>query len=114
MPGSWRIVEWNARQIANKIMDGSRAAIDETTSAAASQAASMRSGSVANITSEPATGSGSEASGRWGAFPEPGGDPFYELFAEVGTPFQTGDNAKRRAADSEYAQLADRIRAYGA
>lgn len=105
---NFRITEWNGAQLAKRARQASVHAIDETTQAAASQAAGMRSGSVANITSESATGN--PPTGRWGVFPEPHGDPFYELFHEVGSPTVAGDNAKRRAADSEYGRLADRIR----
>ena len=108
MVAGFRIESWHGRVIADKVLAAAVGAIDETTQAAASQAASMRSGRAANVTSEPAAGT--PPTGRWGVFPEPGGDPFWELFVEVGGPGHAGDNAKRRAADAEYSGLADRIR----
>ena len=103
-----RVKEWRGQEIARKVRDAAVEAIDETTEACARQAAAGRSGSIANIESEAA--SGDPPTGRWGLFPGPAGDPWYELFWEVGTAFIPGDNAKRRAADDQYGQLADRIR----
>ena len=109
MGEGWRITEWNGPQIVDRVRQAAVAAVDETTQAAASQAAGMRSGRAANITSEGA--SGDPPTGRWGLVPADQGDPFWELFIEVGGPGHAGDGAKRRAADSEYPRLADRIRA---
>ena len=114
MGKGFRIEQWNGRQIADSIKGAQVAALEETAQACVAQVQGMRSGRAAGVESEGAQSTGSGASVRWGMFPEPGGDPFYELFVEVGGPGHPGDAAKRRAADAEYGQLADRIRAnYG-
>ena len=108
MASPFRIERWHGDEIVERVRQASVDAIDETTQAAADRAASMRSGRAAELTSEGA--SGDPPTGRWGLFPEPGGDPYWELFVESGNQHRAGDNAKRRAADAEYGQLADRIR----
>lgn len=107
----FRIESWNGRQIADSLAAAQVAALEETAQACVRQVAGMRSGRAAAVESEGAQTNGRGASVRWGLFPEPGGDPFWELFVEVGGPGHPGDNAKRRAADVEYPQLAERIRA---
>ena len=114
MARGWRLEEWNGDEIARKVRAAEVEAVQETIDAAAATAAGMRTGSHSDITSEAAEETSTGATGRWGNFPEPGGDPFHELFRETGTAYLPGDNAKRRAADQEYANLADRIRnSYG-
>lgn len=110
MPG-FRIEEWHGNRILESIMGAQLSALDETAQACVSQVQGSRSGRAAGVESEGAQMSGRGGSVRWGLFPEPQGDPFWELFVEVGGPGHPGDNAKRRAADAEYRQLADRIRA---
>lgn len=107
----YRITSWNASKILEGVRSAEVAAVEETAQACVSQVQGMRQGRAANIESEGAQSTGQGASVKWGLFPEPQGDPFWELFVEVGGPGHPGDSAKRRAADAEYPRLADRIRA---
>lgn len=108
---NWRITQWNALKILEGVKAAELSALEETAQACVSHVQGMRSGRAGAVESEGARPSGSGASVRWGLFPEPGGDPFWELFVEVGGPGHPGDNAKRRAADQEYSKLPGRIRA---
>lgn len=104
-------LNWRGAEVLAAVRAAELEAIDETTEACAQEAAAERSGQTGDITNEPATQDGSVTTGRWGLFPEPrGGAAWYELFIESGNAYRTGDNAKRRAADNQYASLSDRIR----
>ncbi|MFW6091488.1 MAG: hypothetical protein ACODAF_06385 [Actinomycetota bacterium] len=103
-------LKWRGRQVSAQVRAASVRAVEETTRAAAASASGKRSGRAADVTAEQAQPTTTGASGRWGVFPEPHGDPHWELFVEVGTAYLPGDQAKRRAADEEYPKLAGRIR----
>lgn len=106
-----RLTSWHGDKIADGMRRAAVDAVDETAREAAEDAAGARSGRAAQVEAEPAQVSGDRVTARWGVFgDEPHGDPFWELFVEVGTAYQPGDNAKRRAADRHYPRLADRIR----
>lgn len=105
-------LKWNGRRAAAQVRRAELAAVDETIRAAAQAAAVGRSGRAANLTTEAAQSTARGVSGRWGLFPAPAGDPFWELFVETGTATQPGDGAKRRAMDQEYPKLAGRIRSH--
>lgn len=106
----WRIKSWNGPQILDAMKSAEVSALEETTQACVSHVQGMRSGRAAAVEAEGAQTTSTGASVRWGLFPEPQGDPFWELFVEAGGPGHPGDNAKRRAADQEYPRLAGRIR----
>ena len=108
--GELRLEEWNGDAIRQQIEAAALAAVDETMEACVAEVQSSRSGRAANVqVVESANQTGQGANGKWGLPPEPTGDPFWELFVEVGTPYLSGDNAKRSAADHNYPQLASRI-----
>lgn len=103
-------MQWRGTEVLQRVRKAELAAVEETTRAAAAAAAGARSGAAADIVAEPATQTGTGVSGRWGLFPRPHGDPHWELFVETGTAYQPGDNAKRRAMDQTYPELAKAIR----
>lgn len=100
-----RIVDWRAQQIVERLLEAAREAIDETTAAAAQQAAvaaSHRTGRLAEETiSEPAVVEGGKARGKFGSTRRRG---FYGLFLERRRPFL------RPAADAVFPTLARRIK----
>lgn len=107
--GGARLIEWRGRQVSQQVREAAAEAINTTIRAAARRARSSRTGRAANIVVvDQATPE--SLNGRWGVPPEPQGDPFFELFHEVGTAYLPGDAAKRRAADEQYPKLTGRIR----
>jgi hypothetical protein len=100
-----RITKWNGPEIARKLLEDAREAIDETTEEAARQAAASaphRTGRLAEETiSEPAVIEGDKARGKFGSTQRRG---FYGLFLERRQPFL------RPAADATFPTLARRIK----
>ena len=110
---SWRITEWNGPKISQRAIEAAIEGVDQTTSACVNQAKSdhgwqNRTGTAeGSIQMRPAGQTGrSQVTGRWGSF-----DVDYFIYLEIGTAFMEGDDTLRRAADHEYPNLADRIRA---
>ena len=105
---SARITEWRGDAILTRVLEAARKAVDDTTEAAARDAAgnhwwSGRSGQLeGEIGSKPAERNGDVVDGSFGATKTRG---FYGLFLERRTPFL------RPAADREFPRLAGRIRA---
>ncbi len=103
--------DWNGPEVFAKMRAAAVVGVSETCEAAANDARAARSGRASAIEVGDIQETSSGVTGQWGLFPEPrGGDLFWELFVETGTPFLPGDNAKRAAADRQYPQLTDRIR----
>ena len=113
------LVNWLGGEISASVAEATRRAIDETTAAAAEQAAGTSFDLFPHeaagyfwfdvtprveegVASEPAQVRGTHISGRFGTTGQRGG---YGLFLERAQPFL------RPAADGEFPQLADRIKA---
>lgn len=102
-----RAIVWNGEEVAREIAAATKAAIDETTAAAAEDAKTShwwnsRKGQLQEeIVNEPAKVEGTRTTGRFGTTQRRG---FYGLFFERRTPFL------RPAADRLFPTLAERIK----
>lgn len=97
-----------------KVRDAAVAGLNDTAQAAADEVRSQRPDSRGAVIARAATGSnpGNPMQVRWGLFPAPTGDPWYEVFLEYGGARVMPDAAKRRAADRFYPELASKIKGH--
>ena len=103
---------WLGDKVRDAINEARQEALEEVANKCVEDVRAQRSGRLAaNVEARPVKVEGASAGVEWGYFEAPrGGDLFFELFIETGTPFITGDNAKRRAAERHYVDLPRGIR----
>lgn len=103
---------WLGDKVRDAINEARQEALEEVAQKCVDDVRSQRSGRLASkVEMRPVEVDGAVAGVQWGYFEPPRGDElFFELFIEVGTPFITGDNAKRNAADRHYSELPAGIR----
>lgn len=105
-------IEWNGAQIAEKMREATLAGADETLEAAAETARSdhnwqSQTGTAEeSIQAQPASLSGAGVEGQFGSY---GPDAVYFIWLETGSSSISADDTLRRAADSEFPKLAERI-----
>ena len=103
---------WLGDKVREVINEARQEALEEVAKACVEEVRAQRSGRLAaRVEMRPVKVEGATAGVEWGYFEAPRGDDlFFELFIETGTPFMTGDNAKRNAADKHYPDLPSGIR----
>ena len=96
-------IDWRGPQVAERVMEAAREAIDETTAAAAAAVVAPRDRGILaeNIISTPAVRKGARITGRFGASRY---RAFWGLFQEYRRPFL------RPAADLEFPKVVARLR----
>lgn len=105
-------LEWNGTQVAERMREATLAGADETLEAAAEAARSdhnwqSQTGTAEeSIQAQPASLSGKGVEGQFGSY---GPDAVHMIFLETGTSSISADDTLRRAADSEFPKLAERI-----
>ena len=106
------VLTWLGDKVRDTINEARQEALEEIAQKCVEDVRAQRSGRLAaKVESRPVTVQGTNAGVQWGYFEAPRGDElFFELFIETGTPFITGDNAKRNAADRHYGDLPRSIR----
>lgn len=110
--GGFRL-DWDGGKVAERIAEAATAGADETLEAAAERARSDHDWSTvsgtaeASIQAQPSEMQGDRVIGQFGSY---GDDAYYFIWLETGKAGRSGDDTLRRAADSEFPQLPDRIR----
>jgi hypothetical protein len=101
------VLTWLGDKVRDAINEARQEALEDVAQKCVDDVRARRSGRLAaKVDSRPVTVQGQKAGVQWGYFEPPRGDKlFFELFIETGTPFITGDNAKRNAADKHYGDL---------
>lgn len=103
---------WLGDKVRDAINEARQEALEEVAQKCVDDVKAQRSGRLAEkVEKREVIVEGSAAGVQWGYFEPPrAGELFFELFIEVGTPYITGDNAKRNAADRHYPDLPAGIR----
>ena len=106
------VLTWLGDRVSEKIREARQVALEDIAQKCVDDVRGQRSGRLANgVEWQKAEENGAVTGVEWGYFPpKRGGELWFELFIEVGTPFITGDNAKRNAADRHYRNLPRAIR----
>jgi hypothetical protein len=106
------VLTWLGDKVRDAIDEARQEALEEVAQKCVDDVRAQRSGRLAEgVSMRPVEVDGAKAGVQWGYFEAPrGGKLFFELFIETGTPFITGDNAKRNAADRHYGDLPRSIR----
>jgi len=95
------VLTWLGDKVRDTINEARQEALEEIAKACVDDVRAQRTGRLAE----------GVAGVQWGYFEAPRGDElFFELFIEAGTPYISGDNAKRNAADRHYGDLPRSIR----
>jgi hypothetical protein len=106
------VLTWLGDKVRDTINEARQEALEEIAKACVDDVRAQRTGRLAEgVESRPVEVDGAKAGVQWGYFEAPRGDElFFELFIEAGTPYISGDNAKRNAADRHYGDLPRSIR----